>query len=191
MLGFLTKVFGSKSERDIKAIQPLVIKINEEYAKLSSLSNDELRNKTVYFKDVIAKSLAEIDNKISGLKANAESQELSLPEKTAIYEQIDALTKDRDKELETVLMEILPAAFAVVKETSRRFTENEKLEVTASAYDREYAARRSNVKIEGDKAYWANSWDAAGSTVVWNMVHYDVQLIGGIVLHNGKIAEMA
>ncbi|WP_367865229.1 preprotein translocase subunit SecA [Pedobacter sp. WC2423] len=191
MLGFLTKVFGSKSERDIKAIQPLVIKINEEYAKLSALSNDELRNKTVYFKDIIAKSLAEIDTQISTLKTDADSQDLSLPEKTAIYERIDVLVKDRDKELEVVLMEILPAAFAVVKETSRRFAENPTLEVTASAYDREYAARRANVKIEGDKAYWANSWDAAGSTVVWNMVHYDVQLIGGIVLHNGKIAEMA
>ncbi|QNK62551.1 preprotein translocase subunit SecA [Pedobacter sp. PAMC26386] len=191
MLGFLTKVFGSKSERDIKAIQPLVIKINEEYAKLSALSNDELRNKTVYFKDIIAKSLAEIDTQISTLKTDAEGQDLSLPEKTAIYERIDVLVKDRDKELEVVLMEILPAAFAVVKETSRRFAENPTLEVTASAYDREYAARRANVKIEGDKAFWANSWDAAGSTVVWNMVHYDVQLIGGIVLHNGKIAEMA
>ncbi|MBB5620106.1 preprotein translocase subunit SecA [Pedobacter cryoconitis] len=191
MLGFLTKVFGSKSERDIKAIQPLVIKINEEYAKLSALSNDELRNKTVYFKDIIAKSLAEIDTQISTLKTDADGQDLSLPEKTAIYERIDVLVKDRDKELEVILMEILPAAFAVVKETSRRFAENPTLEVTASAYDREYAARRANVKIEGDKAYWANSWDAAGSTVVWNMVHYDVQLIGGIVLHNGKIAEMA
>ncbi|MET4138878.1 preprotein translocase subunit SecA [Pedobacter sp. UYP1] len=191
MLGFLTKVFGSKSERDIKAIQPLVIKINEEYAKLSALSNDELRNKTVYFKDIIAKSLAEIDTQISTLKTDADGQDLSLPEKTAIYEQIDVLVKDRDKELEVILMEILPAAFAVVKETSRRFAENPTLEVTASPYDREYAARRANVKIEGDKAYWANSWDAAGSTVVWNMVHYDVQLIGGIVLHNGKIAEMA
>ena len=191
MLGFLTKVFGSKSERDIKAIQPLVIKINEEYAKLSALSNDELRSKTVYFKDIIAKSLADIDGKISGLKADAESQELSLPEKTAIYDQIDVLVKDRDKELEVVLMDILPAAFAVVKETSRRFTENEQLEVTASDYDKDYAARRPNVKIAGDKAYWANSWDAAGTPVVWNMVHYDVQLIGGVVLHNGKIAEMA
>jgi preprotein translocase subunit SecA len=191
MLGFLTKVFGSKSERDIKVIQPLVIKINEEYAKLSALSNDELRNKTVYFKDVIAKSLAEIDEKINALKTQAEGQDLSLSDKTAIYEQVDVLTKDRDKELEVVLMDILPAAFAVVKETSRRFSENPVLEVTASAYDRDYAARRSNVKIEGDKAFWANSWDAAGSTVSWNMVHYDVQLIGGIVLHNGKIAEMA
>ncbi len=191
MLGFLTKVFGSKSERDIKAIQPLVIKINEEYAKLSSITNDELRSKTVYFKDVIAKALSDIDGKISDLKASADNAELDLASKTAIYDQVDALAKDRDKELETVLMDILPQAFAVVKETSRRFTENKFLEVTASEYDRDYASRKANVTIQGDKALWANHWDAAGNDVVWNMVHYDVQLIGGIVLHSGKIAEMA
>jgi preprotein translocase subunit SecA len=191
MLGFLTKVFGSKSERDIKAIQPLVIKINEEYAKLSSISNDELRSKTVYFKDVIAKALADIDGKIGDLKASAEGAELDLAGKTAIYDQVDALAKDRDKELETVLLDILPQAFAVVKETSRRFSENQFLEVTATEYDRNYAARKVNVTIQGDKAIWANHWDAAGNDVVWNMVHYDVQLIGGIVLHSGKIAEMA
>jgi len=191
MLGFLTKVFGSKSERDIKAVQPLVIKINEEYAKLSSLSNDELRSKTVYFKDVISKALSDIDGKISDLKASAEGSELDLAGKTAIYDQVDALAKDRDKELETVLMDLLPQAFAVVKETSRRFTENQFLEVTATEYDRDYAARKANVTIQGDKAIWANHWDAAGNDVVWNMVHYDVQLIGGIVLHSGKIAEMA
>jgi preprotein translocase subunit SecA len=191
MLGFLTKVFGSKSERDIKAIQPLVIKINEEYAKLSSISNDELRSKTVYFKDVIAKALADIDGKISDLKASAEGAELDLAGKTAIYDQVDALAKDRDKELETVLLDLLPQAFAVVKETSRRFSENQFLEVTATEYDRNYAARKANVTIQGDKALWANHWDAAGNDVVWNMVHYDVQLIGGVVLHSGKIAEMA
>jgi preprotein translocase subunit SecA len=191
MLGFLTKVFGSKSERDIKAVQPLVIKINEEYAKLSSISNDELRSKTVYFKDVISKALSDIDGKISDLKASAEGPELDLAGKTAIYDQVDALAKDRDKELETVLMDLLPQAFAVVKETSRRFTENKFLEVTATEYDRDYAARKPNVTIQGDKALWANHWDAAGNDVVWNMVHYDVQLIGGIVLHSGKIAEMA
>jgi len=191
MLGFLTKVFGSKSERDIKAVQPLVIKINEEYAKLSSISNDELRSKTVYFKDVISKALLDIDGKISDLKASAEGAELDLAGKTAIYDQVDALAKDRDKELENVLMDLLPQAFAVVKETSRRFTENKFLEVTATEYDRNYAARKPNVTIQGDKALWANHWDAAGNDVVWNMVHYDVQLIGGIVLHSGKIAEMA
>jgi len=191
MLGFLTKIFGSKSERDIKVIQPIVTKINEEYAKLSLLSNDELRNKTVYFKEVIAKALTEIDGKISGLKADGDNQELALAEKTAIYDQIDVLIKDRDKELEMVLSEILPEAFAVVKETSRRFTENEFLTVTASQFDRDYAARKGNVTIKGDEAQWANRWDAAGTEVLWNMIHYDVQLIGGIVLHNGKIAEMA
>jgi preprotein translocase subunit SecA len=191
MLGFLTKVFGSKSEIYIKALQPIVIKINEEYSKLSVLSNDELRNKTVYFKDVIAQALTEIDGKISGLKTEAEGQDLSLAAKTALYDQIDELIKDRDKELEVVLLDLLPQAFAVVKETSRRFSENESLEVTASQHDRDYAARRANVKIQGDKAFWANTWDAAGTEVKWNMVHYDVQLIGGMVLHSGKIAEMA
>jgi preprotein translocase subunit SecA len=125
------------------------------------------------------------------LKAEAESAALSLADKTAIYDQIDALAKDRDKELEVILKQILPAAFAVVKETSRRFTENEFLEVTASQFDRDYAARKKNVTIQGDKALWANKWEAAGNEVLWNMVHYDVQLIGGMVLHDGKIAEMA
>ncbi|KQS35401.1 preprotein translocase subunit SecA [Pedobacter sp. Leaf194] len=191
MLGFLAKVFGSKSERDIKSIQPLVVKINEEYAKLSSKSNDELRAKTIEFKGRISSFLADIDAKISALKADAEGEDVDLHQKTAIYDQVDALGKDRDAELEKVLLEILPEAFAVVKETSRRLSENEYLEVTATQFDRDYAARKSNVKIVGDKAQWANRWDAAGTEVVWNMVHYDVQLIGGIVLHSGKIAEMA
>ncbi|NTE03524.1 preprotein translocase subunit SecA [Agrobacterium tumefaciens] len=191
MLGFLAKVFGSKSERDIKAIQPLVGKINEQYSKLSALSNDELRGKTIEFKGRISDFLTEIDGKISALKAEAESEDLDLHQKTAIYDQVDALGKDRDAELEKVLLEILPEAFAVVKETSRRLSENDYLEVTATQFDRDYAARKGNVKIIGDKAQWANRWDAAGTEVVWNMVHYDVQLIGGIVLHSGKIAEMA
>jgi len=191
MLGFLTKIFGSKSERDIKLVQPLVVKINEEYAKLSSISNDELRGKTIEFKERIATFLTDIDAKIAGLKADAESDALDLHEKTAIYDQVDTLGKDRDAELEKVLLEILPEAFAVVKETSRRLSENDYLEVTATQFDRDYASRKSNVKIVGDKAQWANRWDAAGTEVVWNMVHYDVQLIGGIVLHSGKIAEMA
>jgi len=191
MLGFLAKIFGSKSERDIKAIQPLVIAINEHYSKLSALSNDELRGKTIEFKERISAFLTEIDGKISALKTEAESEDLDLHQKTAIYDQVDALGKDRDAELEKVLLEILPEAFAVVKETSRRLSENDYLEVTATQFDRDYAARKSNVKIVGDKAQWANRWDAAGTEVVWNMVHYDVQLIGGIVLHSGKIAEMA
>ncbi|MGV3547015.1 MAG: preprotein translocase subunit SecA [Pedobacter sp.] len=191
MLGFLAKIFGSKSERDIKALQPIVAQINEEYAKLSSLTNDELRNKTIEFKATIATALADIDGKIADLKTQAESPELSLTEKTNLYDEVDALGKERNTELEKVLKEILPQAFAVVKETSRRLSENEQLEVTATPFDREIAARKSNVKIVGDKALWANRWDASGTEVVWNMVHYDVQLIGGMVLNSGKIAEMA
>ena len=191
MLGFLAKIFGSKSERDIKALQPIVAQINEEYAKLSSLSNDELRNKTIEFKATIASALASIDEKIANLKTQAEGAELSLQEKTSLYDEVDALGKERNVELEKVLQQILPQAFAVVKETSRRLSENENLEVSATEFDRELATRKNNVKIVGDKALWANKWDAAGTQVAWNMVHYDVQLIGGMVLHSGKIAEMA
>lgn len=191
MLGFLAKIFGSKSERDIKALQPIVTQINEEYAKLASLSNDELRNKTIEFKATIASALASIDEKIANLKTQAESAELSLQEKTNLYDEVDALGKERNVELEKVLQQILPQAFAVVKETSRRLSENETLEVSATEFDRELATRKNNVKIVGDKALWANKWDAAGTQVAWNMVHYDVQLIGGMVLHSGKIAEMA
>ncbi|MNK08660.1 preprotein translocase subunit SecA [compost metagenome] len=191
MLGFLAKIFGSKSERDIKVLQPIVTQINEEYAKLSSLSNDELRNKTIEFKETIAAALATIDGKIADLKTQAESPELSLQEKTNLYDEVDALGKERNVELEKVLSQILPQAFAVVKETSRRLSENEQLEVTATQFDRDYAIKKSNVKIVGDKAFWANKWDASGTEVSWNMVHYDVQLIGGMVLNGGKIAEMA
>ena len=190
MLKFLSKLFGSKSERDIKAIMPLVNKIKEEYEKLAGLSHDELRAKTQDFKNRISAYLQDIDNEIADLKKNADSTE-DMEEKTSIYDKIDKLTKDRDKKLEEVLLEILPEAFAVVKDTARRFTENKAIEVTASDFDREIAARKPNVTINGDKAVWQNSWLAAGTEVTWNMVHYDVQLIGGIVLHQGKIAEMS
>ena len=190
MLKFLSKLFGSKSERDIKAIMPLVNKIKEEYEKLAGLSHDELRAKTQDFKNRISAYLQDIDNEIADLKKNADSTE-DMEEKTSIYDKIDKLTKDRDKKLEEVLLEILPEAFAVVKDTARRFTENKAIEVTASDFDREIAARKPNVTINGDKAVWQNSWLAAGTEVTWNMIHYDVQLIGGIVLHQGKIAEMS
>lgn len=191
MLGFLSKIFGSKSDRDIKHIRPLVDKIKEEFAKLESLSNDELRAKTSDFKQRITAYLADIDQEINSLKTEAEQTTVEMAEKNAIYDKVDKLIKERDKKLEEVLMEILPEAFAVVKETARRFTENTSLEVTANDFDRELAAQKGNIEIKGDKALWRNSWTAAGTTVTWNMVHYDVQLIGGIVLHEGKIAEMA
>ncbi|MGV6945935.1 preprotein translocase subunit SecA [Sphingobacterium kyonggiense] len=190
MLKFLSKLFGSKSERDIKAIMPIVNKIKEEYDKLSGLTHDELRAKTQEFKQRISTYLQEIDNEINELKNTAESTE-DMEEKTSIYDKIDKLTKDRDKKLEEILLEILPEAFAVVKDTARRFTENKEVEVTASEFDRDLAVRKPNVTINGDKAVWQNTWNAAGTEVTWNMIHYDVQLIGGIVLHQGKIAEMS
>jgi len=191
MLTFLSKIFGSKSDRDIKHIQPLVDKIKEEYAKLQSLSHDELRAKTTDFKRRIAEYLTSVDKEINDLKAEAEQEGVDMVQKTAIYDKVDKLGKDRDKKLEEVLMQILPEAFAVVKETARRFTENTELEVSATDFDRQIAATKTNVLINGDKAIWKNRWNAAGTEVTWNMVHYDVQLIGGIVLHEGKIAEMA
>jgi preprotein translocase subunit SecA len=191
MLKFLSKLFGSKSERDIKQIQPIVAKIKEEYAKLADITNDELRGKTFAFKERIATYLASIDEQINKLKAQAEADDTDISVKTDLYDQVDKLIKERDKKLEEVLMEILPEAFAVVKETARRFTENPILEVTALDFDRELATTKTNVQIVGDKAQWKNTWIAAGNEVTWNMVHYDVQLIGGIVLHQGKIAEMA
>lgn len=191
MLALLSKLFGSKSNRDIKLIQPLVEKTKEEYAKLSGLSNDELRQKTEGFKLRIQAYLADIDNETAEVKSKAEAEDLPINEKTALYDHLDKLQKDRDKELEKILLEILPEAFAVMKDTARRFTENETLEVTASLADRELASRKPNVVIQGDKALHHNTWLAAGTEVIWNMIHYDVQLIGGIVLHEGKIAEMA
>lgn len=191
MLAILNKLFGSKSDRDIKTIQPIVEKTKEEYAKLSALSNDELRQKTIDFKARIAEFLAPIDQQIADVRLKADAVDLPINEKTAIYDELDKLQKDRDKELEKVLMEILPEAFAVMKDTARRFTENKTLEVTATQADRELAARKQNVVIQGDKAIHHNTWLAAGTEVTWNMIHYDVQLIGGVVLHQGKIAEMA
>jgi preprotein translocase subunit SecA len=192
MLNFISKLFGSKSERDVKAITPIVEKIKAEFAKLDQLSNDELRAKTIYFKEIITEGLAKIDAEILEVKTRSEEDlKLEVSEKVELYTLLDKLQKDRDKELEVILMDILPQAFAVVKETARRLKENETLEVTASDFDRDLAGRKQNVIIKGDKAIHHNKWLAAGNEVTWNMVHYDVQLIGGVVLHQGKISEMA
>lgn len=191
MLKFLGKIFGSKSEKDIKRVQPYVTRINEEYEKLPNLTNDELRGKTKEFKNRISEFLADIDEEINALKTEAESDEVDVYHKTELYEKVDKLTKDRDEKLEKILLELLPEAFAVVKETARRFTENTEIEVEASEFDKEISMIKPNPEIRGDKAVWKNSWDAAGSPITWNMVHYDVQLIGGVVLHEGKIAEMS
>ncbi|NSL88854.1 preprotein translocase subunit SecA [Chitinophaga solisilvae] len=191
MLGFLTKLFGgNKSDRDIKSIAPLVQQINEEYEKLKSLPIDDLRYKTQDFRQRISAHLATIDKEITEKKEAAESVE-NIEEKENIYQEIDTLKKDRDKQLEVVLKTLLPEAFAVVKEAARRFATNPVITATATDLDRQLAVRKDYVTISGDQASWNNSWKAAGSEVTWNMVHYDVQLIGGAVLHQGKISEMA
>ncbi len=191
MFNFLNKIFGSKSQRDVKSMIPLVEKIKEEYAKLDAISNDDLRAKTVDFKLRIQAGLTPIDNQIAEIKKQVEDNpDLPLHQKTALYDEVDKLEKDRNQQLEAILLEILPEAFAVVKETANRFTNNQIIEVTATQFDKDLAATKANVKIHGDKAIHHNIWKAAGVEVKWNMVHYDVQLIGGIALHTGKIAEM-
>jgi preprotein translocase subunit SecA len=193
-MGFLdklvTSVFGNKNAREYKEMQPLVAQINEAYEQLKSLDNDGLRHKTVEFRERIAEHLKEIDKEIAGLREQAETEE-DLQLKDDHYKKIDELRKDRDKQLEVVLKEILPEAFAAVKETAYRFSNNPFLEATATELDRELAVHFQNIQIDGDKVRYANNWLAAGSEVKWDMVHYDVQLIGGIVLHEGKIAEMS
>lgn len=188
----ITSIFGNKSDRDIKSVLPLVAQINAEYAKLSGLSHDELRAKTAEFKGRIAAFLKATDDEMAALRAQAEQvAEADVELKFEAYERVDELTKARNKQIEEVLGQLLPEAFAVVKETARRLTENVEIRVTASEFDRELATTKDFVRIEGDTAIWQNRWQAAGTEVIWNMVHYDVQLIGGIVLHQGKISEMA
>ena len=192
MLDFISKLFGNKSERDVKSILPLVEKVKAEFAKLDGITNDDLRSRTVAFKETISTGLAGIDSEIQAIKDQTENNpDMEVGAKVELYTQLDKLEKDRNKELEVILMTILPEAFAVVKETAKRFKENKTIEVTATQFDRDLAARKSNVLIKGDKAIHHNTWLAAGNEVTWDMVHYDVQLIGGIVLHQGKISEMA
>ncbi|MEX2597976.1 MAG: preprotein translocase subunit SecA [Salibacteraceae bacterium] len=187
----LNRVFGNKSEKDIKILAPLVEEINSYYAPLSEISNDDLRVKTTHFKKKIAEATDAQRQEIAELKKKIDEDNIEIYQKEELYDQIDKIEKDITEILEQVLKDILPEAFAVVKETARRFKENASLEVKANDYDREIAASKSNVKIEGDIARWQNSWEAAGNMITWDMLHYDVQLIGGVVLHEGKIAEMA
>ncbi len=185
------KIFGNKHEKDIKKILPIVDEINAEYEKLKSVSNDELRGMTGVFREEIKNHLQEIEGKIEDLQKHIESNsDMDIDEKELVYDQIDELKLEKDKQVEEVLERILPRAFAVVKETSRRFSENTTISSTATALDRDLAASGDFVEITGSSAVYKNSWQAAGAEVKWNMVHYDVQLIGGIVLHEGKIAEM-
>ena len=190
IINSLIKIFvGDKAKNDIKAIQPIVEKIKSYGAQMERISNDELRAKTLEFKEKIKAARAEADAKIAALQAEANATD-DIDKKEDLYTEIDKLSGEAYTASEKVLNEILPEAFAVMKETARRFASNPTLTVTASEHDRELSGLHDYVTIEGDNAVWKNSWDAAGKEVTWDMVHYDVQLIGGIALHQGKIAEM-
>ncbi|QIE60598.1 preprotein translocase subunit SecA [Rasiella rasia] len=192
-MGFLDnvlKVFvGDKSKQDIGEIQPLVNKVKEHEAAIEKLSIDELRAKSDYFRSKIKEDQKEIQSQIDELQKQADAEE-DIDKKEDIYNQMDALKESRYEVEKKTLDEILPEAFAVVKETAKRFKNNTTLTVTATPFDRELSGEKDYVSLDGDKAVWKNSWDAAGKEVTWDMVHYDVQLIGGIALHQGKAAEM-
>ncbi|MTI32644.1 preprotein translocase subunit SecA [Xanthovirga aplysinae] len=188
----LTKIFGTKSDRDVKEVMPYVNLIKEEFEKLLSISDEELRERSKQIKERIAEDLKEIDDEIAALTQKVEDQpDLDIHQKESIFNKIDKLEEKRNEELEKVLEKVLPETFAIVKETARRYKENEKLVVSATLHDKTISAQKDNVQIDGEKAIWHNSWDAAGNPITWDMVHYDVQLVGGVVLHQGKIAEMA
>ncbi|MFN4315577.1 MAG: preprotein translocase subunit SecA [Chitinophagaceae bacterium] len=193
MLGIISKLFGgNKSDKDVKRITPQVEKINQHFVAFAQLSNDQLRGKTVEFRARIKEGLQEIDAEIEARNKEAEALDFSdLGGKDAIYQEVDKLRKDRNKKIEEILESILPEAFATIKETARRFKENTEMRATATDLDRDLSVKRDYIRIDGNESIFSNSWNAAGATVTWNMVHYDVQLIGGIVLHSGKIAEMA
>ena len=192
MLTFLKKFFGTKSEKDIKSIQPLVDQTLEIYTTLKDLSNDELREKVSGLKHKIQDAIKIEQSKIIEIKDKVDQEiDMSLDSKESLYKEIDDLEKTITKKIEEVLHEILPEAYAILKDTARRFTESEEILVTANHFDQELAKKQPNIEIKGSQAIWKNKWLAAGSTVVWNMIHYDVQLIGGSVLHQGKISEMA
>ena len=170
---------------------PIVNKIREAYPRYTTLTNDQLREETDRLRKVVRDYIAEDEAKVEQLKAQMESDEIDYEEKERVYKEVERLTKQIDDKIEEVLNQVLPDAFSIVKETARRFKENEIIEVTATQFDRDLAARKDFVTIQGDKAIYKNRWMAGGNEIVWDMVHYDVQLIGGVVLHQGKIAEMA
>jgi len=184
-------MLGSKSQRDIREINPMVDQALKVYEEIKVLSNDELRARTLDFKRRISEYISVKQKEIADLKEQINSDELEIDEKEKLYGVLDGLEKESYELTQEILREILPEAFSVMKDTARRFFENEFVEVTATQNDRDLAARKANVEIEGDIARFRNSWTAGGNMITWDMVHYDCQLIGGVVLHDGKIAEMA
>ena len=187
----ISKLFGNKADKDVKDITPYVGKINVEFDKLAGITNDQLRAKTAEFKQRVSDYLSEIDQQVVELKKEVEAADITeIDKKEDAYDRIDELEKERDEKLEEILEALLPEAFAVVKETARRFAENDSVSATATDYDRDLAATKEHISIVGNDVIYQTTWDAAGQEMTWNMVHYDVQLIGGVVLHQGKIAEM-
>lgn len=186
----LKKLFGDKSTKDQKLYQPFVDETKKHLQEIQSLSDDGLREKSFGFRQKIQESIKDLEAQVAEIQTNIGKSEQSIEEKEKLFEQIDALTKEIDETIEVTLLEILPEAFAVVKETAHRWTNNGKLEVTAKDFDKELAIKKDGITISGDKAIWHSEWSAAGNKVAWNMVHYDVQLMGGAVLHKGNIAEM-
>ena len=188
-LEFITKLFGNKSQRDLKEITPYVDKIKAVYPSIQALSNDELRAKTEEIKQRIQDYVAEERAQVEALRQGIEEKELE--EREAIWAEVDKIEKNITEKMEVVLEQSLPEAFAIMKDTARRFTENTEVVVTANDFDRTLATRFDFVRIENDKAIYQNHWIAGGNMITWDMIHYDVQLFGGVVLHKGKIAEMA
>ena len=187
----LGSFLGTKSTRDLKEIQPLVDRILEVYPSIKSLSNDELRAKSETIRQKVRDYVKEQEDEIAGLKVKSEDSALEIQEKEQIYERLDKVEKEIEDKYEEILTDVLPEVFSIVKDTARRFTENETLEVTAKDFDRDLAAQHDHIEIRGEKAIWSNTWMAGGNEVTWDMIHYDVQLFGGVVLHWGRIAEMA
>ena len=190
LVDIIKKVFGTKSERDMKQVKPILEKVLAAYESIDKLSNDELRAKAEDLKRRIREVEEPFEKRIAEIKEQLES-DIPVSQKESLATESDKLVKDEDAEIEKILNEILPDAFAIMKSTARRFAQNPVVEVTANDFDRNLSASHDFVKIEGDKALWQNHWMAGGNEVTWDMVHYDVQIIGGIVLHQGKIAEMA
>src|SRR6056297_3248180 len=191
LTNILTRFLGNKSERDIREISPIVEKIKAEYEKIIQISNDDLRSTATDIQQEILDYIGDENKNITDFKTRAESDEVDVLEKEKIYNKIDKLEEAIDAKYEEILQESIPEAFSIIRETARRFKDNEEIEVSVQDYDKDLAANADHIEIKGDKAYWKNRWMAGGNEITWDMVHYDVQLIGGVALHQGRIAEMA
>ena len=191
MANFLKKLFGSKAERDVKQITPLLNQVLAAYDRLDKLSDDDLRAESAALREKVRAYTAPEEEKVAAIREQLSDPEMEVSRKERLATDLDELTKTIDKKIEEILTQVLPEAFAIVKSTARRFKENEKIRVKATDFDRDLSASHDFVNVDGDYAVWKNSWMAGGNMITWDMVHYDVQLIGGIVLHQGKIAEMA